>query len=57
MGVTHAQHYQQRGHMSIQATINVTAEWLCKHRPVVFTNRTKDQPLLADPFPIYQQRS
>ena len=34
---------------------NVTAEWLCKHKPVVFTNRTKDQPLLADPFPIYQQ--
>jgi hypothetical protein len=41
--------------MSIQATINVTAAWLCKHKPVVFTNRTKDQPLLADPFPIYQQ--
>jgi hypothetical protein len=41
--------------MSIEATINVTAAWLCKHRPVVFTNRTKDQPLLADPFPIYQQ--
>ena len=42
--------------MSIQATINVTAAWLCKHKPVVFTNRTKDQPLLADPFKdIYQQ--
>ena len=41
--------------MSIQATIAITADWLCKHRPVVFTNRTKDQPLMADPFPIYQQ--
>ena len=41
--------------MSIQATIAITADWLCKHRPVAFTNRTKDQPLLADPFPIYQQ--
>ena len=41
--------------MSIEATINVTVEWLRKHRPVVFTNRTKDQPLMADPFPIYQQ--
>jgi hypothetical protein len=41
--------------MSIQATINVTAAWLCRHKPVVFTNRSKDQPLLADPFPIYQQ--
>jgi hypothetical protein len=41
--------------MSIQATINVTAAWLCKHKPVVFTNRSKDQPLMADPFPIYQQ--
>ena len=34
--------------MSIEATINVTADWLCKHKPVVFTNRTKDQPLMAD---------
>ena len=44
-------------HMSAieQATINLTADWLVKHKPVVFTNRTKDQPLLADPFPIYQQ--
>ena len=41
--------------MSIEATIAITAYWLCKHRPVVFTNRTKDQPLMADPFPIYQQ--
>ena len=41
--------------MSIQATIAITVDWLCKHKPVVFTNRTKDQPLLADPFPIYQQ--
>ena len=41
--------------MSIQATIAITVEWLCKHKPVVFTNRSKDQPLMADPFPIYQQ--
>jgi len=41
--------------MSTEATIAITVEWLCKHRPVVYTNRTKDQPLLADPFPIYQQ--
>ena len=42
--------------MSTEATtIAVTADWLCKHRPVVFTNRTKDQPLLGDPFSIYQQ--
>ena len=34
--------------MSIEATIAITVQWLCKHRPVVFTNRTKDQPLLAD---------
>ena len=40
---------------AIEATINLTADWLCKHKPVVFTNRTKDQPLMADPFPIYQQ--
>ena len=41
--------------MSTEATIAITVEWLCKHRPVVFTNRTKDQPLMTDPFPIYQQ--
>ena len=42
--------------MSTEATIAITVEWLCKHKPVVFTNRTKDQPLLADPFKdIYQQ--
>ena len=41
--------------MSTEATIAVTADWLCKHKPVVFTNRTKDQPLMTDPFPIYQQ--
>ena len=41
--------------MSTEATIAITVQWLCKHRPVAFTNRTKDQPLLADPFPIYQQ--
>ena len=42
--------------MSTEATtIAVTADWLCKHRPVAFTNRTKNQPLLADPFPIFQQ--
>eukprot|EP00966_Prymnesium_polylepis_P071029 1649892-Prymnesium_polylepis.1 len=45
--------------MSTEATIAITVEctvaWLCKHRPVAFTNRTKDQPLLADPFPIFQQ--
>ena len=39
----------------IDATIAITVEWLCKHKPVVFTNRSKDQPLMADPFPIYQQ--
>jgi hypothetical protein len=39
----------------VEATIAITVEWLCKHKPVVFTNRSKDQPLLADPFPIYQQ--
>ena len=37
------------------ATISMAVEWLCKHQPIVFTNRRKDQPLLADPFPIYQQ--
>ena len=41
--------------MSTEATIAITVEWLCKHRPVVFTNRTKDQLLMTDPFPIYQQ--
>ena len=41
--------------MSIQATTAITVEWLCQHRPVLFTNRSKDQPLMADPFPIYQQ--
>ena len=40
---------------AIEATINLTADWLVKHKPVVFTNRSKDQPLMADPFPIYQQ--
>ena len=40
---------------AIEATIKITADWLFKHKPVVFTNRTKDQPLMADPFPIYQQ--
>ena len=40
---------------TIAITVECTVEWLCKHRPVVFTNRTKDQPLMADPFPIYQQ--
>ena len=41
--------------MSTEATITITVQWLCKHRPVAFTNRTKDQPRMADPFPIYQQ--
>ena len=42
--------------MSIEATIAITADWLCKHKPVVFTNRTKDQPQMTDPFKdIYQQ--
>ena len=41
--------------MPTEAAIAITVQWLCKHRPVVFTNRTKDQPLLANPFPIYQQ--
>ena len=40
---------------AIEATIKVTADWLCENKLVVFTNRTKDQPLLADPFLIYQQ--
>ena len=40
---------------AIEATIKITADWLGKHKPVVFTNRFKDQPLMADPFPIYQQ--
>ena len=44
-----------RGQMSTEATIAITVEWLCKHKPVVFMNRSKDQPLMADPFPIYQQ--
>ena len=39
----------------VEATIAITVDWLCKHKPVVFTNRSKDQPLMADPFPIYQQ--
>ena len=38
-----------------EATINLTADWLVKHKTVVYTGRTKDQPLMADPFPIYQQ--
>ena len=38
-----------------EATINLTADWLVKHKTVVFTNRSKDQPLMSDPFPIYQQ--
>ena len=40
---------------AIEATIKITADWLVKHEPVVYTGRTKDQPLMADPFPIYQQ--
>ena len=40
---------------TIAATIALTAEWLCKTNLVVFTNRSKDQPHLADPFPLYQQ--
>ena len=40
---------------AIDATIALTVEWLCKTNPVVFTNRSKDQPHLADPFPLYQQ--
>ena len=39
----------------IEATIAITADWLCTHTPVVFTGRTHDQPKMADPFPIYQQ--
>ena len=39
----------------IEATIQITVDWLVKHMPVVYTGRTKDQPLMADPFPIYQQ--
>jgi hypothetical protein len=39
----------------VEATIAITVEWLCKSSVIVFTNRTKDQPLMADPFPIYQQ--
>ena len=40
---------------AIEATIKITVDWLLKHEPVVFTNRSKDQPLMADPHPIYQQ--
>ena len=40
--------------MALEATIAITADWLCKTQPVVFTNRTKDQPHMADPFPLYQ---
>ena len=40
---------------AIDATIRVTADWLCETKPVVYTGRTKDQPLMADPFPIFQQ--
>jgi hypothetical protein len=39
----------------VEATIAITVEWLCQYKPVVFTNRSKDQPRMADPFPIYQQ--
>ena len=39
----------------VEATSAITVVWLCKYNPVVFTNRSKDQPLMADPFPIYQQ--
>ena len=42
---------------AIEATIKITADWLFKHKPVVFTNRTKDQPLMANRFPIYQHGS
>ena len=36
-------------------TIAMTADWLCKTHPVVYTGRTADQPRMAD-FPIiYQQ--
>ena len=41
--------------MSTEATIALTVDWLVAHKSVVFTGRTKDQPLMADPFPIYQQ--
>ena len=40
---------------AIDATIRVTADWLCETKPVVYTGRKKDQPLMADPFPIFQQ--
>ena len=39
---------EQRKHMSaIEATIQITVDWLVKHKPVVYTGRTKDQPLMA----------
>ena len=40
--------------MALEATIAITADWLCTTQPVVFTNRQKDQPRMADPFPLYQ---
>ena len=32
-----------------------TADWLVRAHPVVFTGRAGNQPLLADPFPLFQQ--
>ena len=36
-------------------TIAQTADWLVRAHPVVFTGRAGNQPLLADPFPLFQQ--
>ena len=42
-------------HMPPAGTIAQTVDWLVRAHPVVFTGRAGNQPLLADPFPLFQQ--
>ena len=39
----------------IEAAIAMTVDWLLETRPVVYTGRKGDQPLMADPHPLFQQ--
>lgn len=41
--------------MALATTIAQTADWLVRTHPVVFTGRAGNQPLLADPFPLFQR--
>ena len=41
--------------MPLAATIAQTADWLVRAHPIVYTDRAGNQPLLADPFTLFQQ--